>query len=1037
MAFIDTFRLENYGEFCATNPTTIEVTLAEVPAAAPAAGDFAVLVDGTAVEVSAVAKKPNTEKTYNLTIASLNGKEGQLSVNDKAAVIPGSDFGYDFKAPTVASVTGIDKNHVQIVFSEKVSKATAEITGNYDVTDLGGNLLGVSLATLQADGKTVLLTTPTPAGDMDTFANGYIAEVKIGVTDIEGISFAAVTKTIFSGVGTAPTAGPVALSAVYTPATTGKIVVKFDKEINATVDKNKMTVGGAALALGDTAAKTAAAELTITFTAASKTAYDAAATKDVVFVAGAVKDTAATPNSIAATTITPVSAAKLTSAAYDEATNILVLTFDKAVLIATLNTTNVTFNGNALPAIGAGPNTVSLKETSTSATLTLDLSRVTALNTLTTGIESVAATSRALVIAAGFGNDANGNAVADATYTSVLTYTDDVTAPVVESITYNATTDTMVITVNEDVTIPDLDKVVVMNGDKALFTFKAQKAVLTTNGVNPTADNAPSVSKKFNIVFGAAPEGLIEAASVDKQNLKIKFVKAGTAGQEALKDTAGNILAKDADVTVAIAYTDQDAVSLAATTQVASDKIELTFNKPLDSATATVLSNYKVVKTGSSPEVVLPLTGSVVLSGDKTSVILTLDKTSANYVNGYNYTVTPTVKDIYGNNYVASGNNTFLLDTGASATAYTLQSATYADASGDYAYGAGDTITLVFSGPVSVSGTVVATDFDLNNATLGNFTIAQGNTNEKLVITLGAGAALTGTPFDGSQTIDVAVGGQTHMVGANGVPVATGGAKAINKPDTTRPTLVKATYYDANADGAVSNGDTLGMEFSENIVLANTTVAAATVTGANNDFIISNGLTALTLNGNAAAVDGKVLTITISAATDLLPGTAKIDGDAAACDSIIDLWGNTLNTSGTAVVIAKSDTTAPTFSNVRIVKGTGTAVVLEVYDKVVFDISEAVNKDSLQLSGGGVNAFNFYAGPTAVPYTAADATKVTVNNITKTVAIEIAAGDGWIGQDISSLATFNILTNGIDTLFDANGNEIRTESGFGLPVTTP
>ncbi|MBP7332217.1 MAG: hypothetical protein KBA08_07910, partial [Firmicutes bacterium] len=60
----------------AINATTVQVELAEAPATDPAAGDFAVKVDGTAVAVSAVAKAPNTTKTYNLTIASLNNKEG-------------------------------------------------------------------------------------------------------------------------------------------------------------------------------------------------------------------------------------------------------------------------------------------------------------------------------------------------------------------------------------------------------------------------------------------------------------------------------------------------------------------------------------------------------------------------------------------------------------------------------------------------------------------------------------------------------------------------------------------------------------------------------------------------------------------------------------------------------------------------------------------------------------------------------------------------------------------------------------------------
>ena len=171
------------------------------------------MVDGAAVEVSAVAKTPNVAKSYDLTIATLKNKEGSLEVNGKAAAIAGSDFGYDFKAPTVASVTGVDKNHVKITFSEKVDKVTAETPGNYELLKVtNGNDLqdGTSnkaptAATLLNDGKTVLLTAD---GTMDTFANGYIAKVASGLVDLNSNATTAAIKTIFSGNGEASTTAP-------------------------------------------------------------------------------------------------------------------------------------------------------------------------------------------------------------------------------------------------------------------------------------------------------------------------------------------------------------------------------------------------------------------------------------------------------------------------------------------------------------------------------------------------------------------------------------------------------------------------------------------------------------------------------------------------------------------------------------------------------------------------------------------------------------------------------------------------------------
>ncbi len=991
------------------------------------------------MEVTAVAKAPNTTKSYDLTIASLNNKEGALEVNGKAAAIAGSDFGYDFKAPTVASVEGVDKNHVKVVFSEKVDKATAETTGNYDVTGLNGTSLGViSLAALQADGKSVLLTT---AASMDTFANGYIAEVKTGVKDVKGNAVAALVKTIFSGVGTASTTGPVALSAVYTPATSGKIVIKFDKDINPTVDKTKITVGGAALALGDTAARTATAELTISLTAASKTAYDAAATKDVVFAEGAVKDTEATPNNIAATTITPVSAARLTSAAYDQATNILVLTFDKVVKIAGLDTTKITFNGQALDAIGTTANTVALKETSNSATLTLDLTKASKL----AAIESAPAASRTLVFAGAFGTDINGNAVADATYTSVLTYTEDKTPPVVESITFNATTDTMVITVNEDVTIPKLAKVVVYDGTKKLFDFDSQKANISaaSKGGAAIADGAATTNKKFTFFLkdGAGEAGaLIKAPGINKQTLKVTFLKAGIAGDEALKDIAGNVYAKDADSSIAIAYTDQDPVTIASQvsqTGVSAKQVKVEFNKPL--AVADIVASKFTVKKSDNAEVAVPVTAVTAFSNN-TVVVLTMDSASPNYVNGYKYTVATTAKDIYGNPFAVPSPATiaqFTLDTTTTATAYKLTNAVYADANGDYTANAGDKITLTFDGAVSIQGDVTADDFALGGTgspSLGsNFTIAAGTAPEQLVITLGTGASIT----LGTTTIDITGDpAKKHIVGANGVKVdAKGTAVTLMKPDTDGPKLASAKYYDANNNGAIDAGDTLEIVFNEGIKI---TAGPMEAKASGDTFVLSAG--DLVLDGTKASVTDKTLLIEIkTASTAIVPGTTTINGAASA--NVKDLWDNNLQADA-AKVIAKSDTTAPTFSNVRIVKGVGkTGAVLEETDKVIFDISEPVHIDFVK------EAYVLYAGTTPIAYgkdntalgfggdgSGAAAGQVAIDNVAKTVTITIIDKDGWVGANIAALTTFNI-DGFVKSFADANGNTMQPAAGFGHTIT--
>ncbi len=64
--------------------------------------------------------------------------------------------------PTVVSATYVDWTHVDVEFSEALDKTTAEVAGNYT----GDHSLSVTGAALQADGKTVRLTTAWQDGGL-------------------------------------------------------------------------------------------------------------------------------------------------------------------------------------------------------------------------------------------------------------------------------------------------------------------------------------------------------------------------------------------------------------------------------------------------------------------------------------------------------------------------------------------------------------------------------------------------------------------------------------------------------------------------------------------------------------------------------------------------------------------------------------------------------------------------------------------------------------------------------------------------------
>lgn len=1023
------------GSVSAINATTVRVELETVQTTAPTADKFAVKVDGSAVAVTAVTKTANTTKSYDLTVATLANKEGSLEVNGKVAAIAGSDFGYDFKAVTVASVVAVDKNHVKVTFSEKVDKTNAELVANYSFTTLdgstaiGGGSVTPTAATLLEDGKSVLVTLSGTG--MINFKSGYIASVLVNGTaadvikDIKGNVITSASAVIFDGVGTASTVAPVALSSVYDASTTKTITVKFDKAISATVAKAKIKIAGQALALADTAVRDGVdatnRTLKITLSAASATTFEAASSKVVAFEEGAVVDTDA--NNIAASTVNVVETAKLVSATYGEDTNILVLNFSSPVQTGKLDLTKIEVNGQTL-ANGT------IKETGNSATVTVDLTAATNL----VAIESAASTARKVEVkASALKNlDANSNAIAQAAYTTNFTYTDDAVAPTLVSASVNATTKKMVLTFSEPVTNTTANMVEIYDGTTKLFDLSS-----TTNDVA----SVTAVKNTLEVVLKTNPNpyGIDTIKAIaNKSNLLVKVLKTTTGGTEAIVDAAGNKFSKDADASVSLAYTDQDAAKYVSTAQtgLATNQVKVTFDKAIAAADLTT-AKFTVVKKDNTT-VTVPVT-KVVGADDNRQVILTLDDKSTNFVLGYDYVVQTTAKDIYGNpvetDYI---NADFNLAT-QSATPYALTGIAYADTNNDYTANAGDKLTLTFNGAVNLSGDVTADDFVLGGAgspSLGtNFTVQPGSKPEQVVITLGANAKITlaTTTFNITSTAD-----NKHIVGVNGEKVAAAGsAVSIAKIDSLAPTVTKAVYTDTVADGLLGDGDTLTLTFNEDVKLLDGSTLNES------DFLVTIGGTTLKLKANQAIVDGKTVTVILDGATNnTIPATSKIDIAVAGTDAIADLWGNTA-VAGTAVVVEKSDTVAPKFTSVSYVKADGkTSASVEAGDKIVLQLSEAVGFTADATPDA---VFVLYKGvtPVAIALSANNdgsdnKAVVSLSNSGKTLTITL--GSANIGAElattpISTLTSFNVDASKTKTATDANGNLLAPAVGFGLELT--
>lgn len=979
-------------EVAVTSDTKVQVILTEAPEEEFSDDDadkFVIKVDEKEVKATEVVKVANKDKVYNLTIPTLDGKEGQLSVNGVAAKVSGTDFGYDFKAPEIETVKAVDKDHVKVTFSEKLDPTTANNEALYDITDVGTDTtLTVVKASLLEDGKSVLLTITTP---MVTFANGYIAKSLPGMIDLVGNTSTEQKNIIFDGIGTEATEGPVALSALYESNATKVITITFDKEIGSTCDKTKIKVGGISLDTGDTVARdTDTSKLKITLSAETAEKYEAAADQNVTLEAGAVVDSSANTNGNEVKTIEVVQAAKLSSSTYNEETNELVLNFTSPVNVASFDLTKVTVNGKALDVSGQ------IAEAGYSSTLTVDISGCSNF----TNIESALENARALVITASPSTDINGNAVCSGTYTSVFTYTDDVTAPVLKSAKINATNKEMEIEFSEPVSLTTDTMVEVDYDGEKLFDLSSLSVTYGAKIIKVS-----SMSGEITTIRNAVK---------DPSKLTVKVLKTTSSGIEAVIDEAGNKFSADADAEVNVKYVDQDPVSYSASaTNLAPNQVKVTFNKVIP-ATYIKESNFTVAKYDES-QYTIPVK-AVSQSADGLSVILTLDETSTNYVNGYTYSVLANVKDIFGNS--SAGGNTFILNTSQSAVGYTLSAVAYEDTTGDYTINKGDKITLTFSGNVSLSGDVVADEFTISAGNdLGtNFKVAQGSQSNQLVITLGKDPTIT---FN--NTIDINDGAaEKHIVGDNTAKVVSGSAQTISPIDDVDPTITKAVYKDEANDGIIGEGDTVTLTFSETLKELGTVTASDFALSANNIDIKSASLSS----------DGKTVTLVLGSGTnDFVPGTDEIDINTTT--SIKDLWGNDAAAS-TSVVIEKSDIVAPTLSSVSFVKGDGNDdnVTVQVGDKLVITVSEAVNDNSLSTG----KPFVVYQGATPIII---DLTKASLDlgSDNKTITITLASGDGVVGKAIASLNTLNVDASVADSLTDANGNILAPSKGFGLDIT--
>jgi len=227
--------------------TTVTVVFNEEvqQAGAETVGNYVISSNGVTVTAAALGAD---NKTVTLTTSAMvEGEQHTVTVSnvvDLAGNVVGTPNSATFTVqdkPRVDAATFVDYTHVDVVFSKQVTEASAEVTGNYAI-----NPLEVSSAELQADGKTVRLTTAT-----QTEGEQYTVTVS-GVEDAEGravnpeansASWTAPYLPVVSAVG--PTSGyhndPVPVTATYTDGDGVETVVSVAYQYSTVAPGNGVT----------------------------------------------------------------------------------------------------------------------------------------------------------------------------------------------------------------------------------------------------------------------------------------------------------------------------------------------------------------------------------------------------------------------------------------------------------------------------------------------------------------------------------------------------------------------------------------------------------------------------------------------------------------------------------------------------------------------------------------------------------------------------------------------------------------------------
>ncbi|WP_108307358.1 beta strand repeat-containing protein [Metalysinibacillus jejuensis] len=858
--------------------------LTEAPAEDATAEAFEATVGGTAVAVTKAVKDLTdvTGKTYVLTVASLDGKAGTLTVN-------GAEKAFDFLAPEITGVTVKGAKTIVVAFNEALKETTVN-KGAFTVNKLSDSTPNVvTSAVLNADGKSATLVLT----DNLTVAN-YSVALATAVEDVAGNKMLVGTEETFkpTAAEVAAVAAPEVIKAAY-DVERGELVVTLDKDLTV-ADVTKLAINDVKLTSADvltrsgntvtvklgTASKAAvkAIEGELTLNAAAE-AFAAGTDKSVVVEAAIEKKVPAT----------------IQTAAYNEETNVLTVTFDQPVKIATAGSIKVGASATALATVaGAKVNgeTLPALADQTAAT-TWELELTTGVSVLEN--DSVDTTKlKVFADENAFQTEGKlGNAGIEYAAGTAVAYTADVTAPTTKAVTLyhtnNGGTETIEIEAefSEKVSATASNAILLLSADGVTFVK-----------VKNTADLTSATKGAFVVDKEVQADGT-DVASMDKTKAEAKLVEWYTNGKEIkvsyakeqVKDDNGldnvAVAHKDGIVldvkdyvkpTVVTSGTNNDGSTPASAGIFEQDakNFVVKFSEVLDSASVTA-ANF-VIKDAKEAALAVE---KVTLLNDGKSVLVT---TAAQAKNAP-YTLTlGAIKDAAGNTLATTPAISFTgVDTEVSGKVAVQNTTEF-----NIVKNGEDTIVVKFDNPVNKATAEAIANYKLFTFNPNAAADATDKVNLPVALTdatVTLNAAQTEATIKlGSVNLQAAT--QYKLTVANITGLKEGQTLDTTKAtaSTTAPTVV-GTFSAPTGVATVNNGiTTVTLTFDEALnattaqAVANYSIGGVNPTGATYNFDATKKQATVTLTFPASVSAGTSVIVDLAAKTQTVTGVQNLAG---------------------------------------------------------------------------------------------------------------------------------------------------------------